>query len=74
MNRTQRYVGAENISEAAMKLVGAGHNLWKVTHTFKAGLTPKELELIEKKREELLRTQLLLSAIAHRVRQSGSCM
>lgn len=72
MNRVQRYVAAENVSEASMKLVGASHNLWKAAHTFKAGLTPKELELIEKKREELVSTQLLLSKIAHRVRQSGT--
>lgn len=73
MNRVQRYVAAENIGEAAMKMVGAGHSLWRANHTFKEGLTPKETELVEKIRERMLRDQMLLSKIAHRVRQSGSC-
>lgn len=73
VNRVQRYVDAENIHQASMNLVSAGHSLWRASHTFKEGLTPKELELVEKKREELLNIQLLLSKVAHRLRQSGSC-
>lgn len=73
MNLTKRYVGAEFTGNAAVELVRAGHDLWRVTHMFKDGLTPNELALLEKKRAELIATQYLLSKIAHRLRQSGQC-
>jgi hypothetical protein len=73
MNRTKRYIAAEMTSLSSLLLVTSGHYLWRASHMFKAGLTPKEFELIEKKREELTEIQMLLSKVAHRLRQSGKC-
>lgn len=73
MNKVKRYVAAEFVGMASLALVSANHSLWRACVTNKAGLTPKEIELLAKKREDLLSLQLLLSKVAHRLRQSGRC-
>lgn len=74
VNRVKRYVAAENVSEASRSLIHTQGSLWRATRTFKEGLTPKEKELLERKMEELNKTQELMSKIAYRLRQSGSCV
>lgn len=56
-----------------MSLVHAQHAMWRATHIFKEGLTPKEIELLEKKMTQLGKDQVLMSKLAHRLRQSGQC-
>lgn len=73
MNRTKRYVAGEMMSLAGLAMCHAEHYLWRASHIFKEGLTPKEYELIEKKTKELTELRTLNSKIAHRLRQSGRC-
>jgi hypothetical protein len=74
VNRVKRYIAAEYVSMGSFLLVSAHHHLWRATVMNKAGLTPKELELLHKKMDELKGIQHLLSKVAHRLRQSGSCI
>lgn len=73
MNRVKRYIAAEMVSCASVALVNAGHFLWRAHVTNKDGLTQKEYELLQRKMKGLYETQVLLSKVAHRLRQSGRC-
>lgn len=70
LNRPQRFVSAEKLMTAATDLVRVEHELYRITHIHREGLTPKELEYLENTRQDIDRTKARIVALKTRLTQS----
>lgn len=68
--KPQRFVASEKLQSVGQDLVHIEHELYRVTHLHKDGLTPKELAYIERIREDLNALRIRNSTIRQRLQFS----